>query len=176
MCFSRRELLRTNIFSGADCSPKTASVNRKSAARQVESKSNAGCRGFSITGCEGSRWCLRRTRSGYGESTKKATKIALLKGVNLWKTLTSLSSELSVMRPPSYSRARPRWKLFVCAHAQRPPHQRLRSNAEGFTNPTPHGREIEKLAIDLVDCRVHEDMQIRKDFLTSRGTQWHLHH
>src|SRR5688572_29191946 len=47
----------------------TASVHRKSAARQVESKSNAGCRGFSITRYEGSRWCLRRTRSGYGEST-----------------------------------------------------------------------------------------------------------
>src|SRR5215470_7807644 len=26
------------------------------------------CRGFSITRLEGSRWCLRRTRSGYGES------------------------------------------------------------------------------------------------------------
>ena len=25
-------------------------------------------RGFSITRLEGSRWCLRRTRSGYGES------------------------------------------------------------------------------------------------------------
>src|SRR5262245_56698078 len=45
----------------------TASVDRKSAARQVEARKNASCRGFSITRYEGSR-CLRRTRSGYGES------------------------------------------------------------------------------------------------------------
>src|SRR5439155_4164990 len=38
-------------------------------ARQVERESHARCRGFSITRLEGSRWCVRRTQSGYGEST-----------------------------------------------------------------------------------------------------------
>ena len=37
---------------------------------------------FSITRYEGSRWCLRRTRSGYGESTKEAFQTRLVKGVN----------------------------------------------------------------------------------------------
>jgi hypothetical protein len=49
------------------CVRVTASVHRKSAARQVEAKMNAGSRGFSIMRYEGSRWC--GGRGGYGEST-----------------------------------------------------------------------------------------------------------
>ena len=38
-------------------------------------RSDARCRGFSITRLEGSRWCLRRTRSGYGESTGRRVEV-----------------------------------------------------------------------------------------------------
>src|SRR5215468_7324330 len=40
----------------------TVSVDRKSSASQVWTRSAVRCRGFSITRFEGSRWCLRRTR------------------------------------------------------------------------------------------------------------------
>src|SRR5437870_12848689 len=51
-------------------------------------KPNVSCRGFSITRLEGIRWCLRRTRSGYGESTSMRVEVGGRRAVSEAATRT----------------------------------------------------------------------------------------